>query len=39
MDTAYIWLVLGIIIALVMLGVQFYSKRALTLKRIIGTTL
>ncbi|AXV40069.1 DUF6790 family protein [Methanobacterium sp. BAmetb5] len=39
MDTAYIWLVLGIIIALVMLGVQFYSKRVLTLKRIIGTTL
>ena len=39
MDTAYIWLVLGIIIALIMLGVQFYSKRVLTLKRIIGTTL
>lgn len=35
MDTAYIWLILGIIGALIMLGIQFYSKRALTMKRII----
>ena len=39
MDTAYIWLVSGIIVALMLLGVQFYSKRVLTLKKIIGTTL
>jgi hypothetical protein len=35
MDTAYIWLILGIIGALAILGVQFYSKRFLTLKRIV----
>lgn len=35
MDTAYTWLILGIIGALIILGVQFYSKRFLTLKRII----
>ena len=35
MDTAYTWLILGIIGALIMLGIQFYSKRALTTKRII----
>lgn len=35
MDTAYTWLILGIISALIILGVQFYSKRFLTLKRIL----
>jgi hypothetical protein len=35
MDTAYTWLILGIIGALIILGVQFYSKRFLTLKRIV----
>jgi hypothetical protein len=35
MDTAYIWLILGIIGALAILGFQFYSKRFLTLKRIV----
>ncbi len=39
MDTAYIWLILGIIGALIILGVQFYSKRFLTLKKIIETFL
>ena len=39
MDTAYTWLVLGIIGALIMLGIQFYSKRVLTTKKIVGTTL
>jgi len=39
MDTAYTWLILGIIGALIMLGIQFYSKRVLTTKRIVGTTL
>lgn len=34
MDTAYTWLILGIIGALIILGVQFYSKRVLTLKKI-----
>ncbi|NYB52055.1 MAG: hypothetical protein HVN35_05820 [Methanobacteriaceae archaeon] len=35
MEMAYTWLILGIIGALIILGVQFYSKRFLTLKRII----
>lgn len=35
MDTAYTWLTLGIIVALIILGVQFYSKRFLTLKKIV----
>lgn len=35
MDTAYTWLILGIIAALTILGVQFYSKRVLTLKKIV----
>jgi hypothetical protein len=33
-DTAYTWLILGIIGALIILGIQFYSKRVLTLKKI-----
>ena len=33
MDMTYTWLILGIIVALVILGVQFYSKRMLTLNR------
>ncbi|EKQ53919.1 MAG: hypothetical protein B655_1085 [Methanobacterium sp. Maddingley MBC34] len=39
MDTAYTWLILGIIGALIMIGIQFYSKRVLTTKRIVGITL
>lgn len=39
MDTAYTWLILGIIGALIMLGIQFYSKRALTMKRIVEISL
>ncbi len=37
MDLAYIWLILGIIGALVILAVQFYSKRVLTFKKIVKT--
>lgn len=39
MDTAYTWLILGIIGALIMLGIQFYSKRVLTTKKIVEITL
>jgi len=39
MDFAYIWLILGIIGALVSLAVQLYSKRALTIKKIVKTFL
>ncbi|BDZ67340.1 DUF6790 family protein [Methanobacterium ferruginis] len=39
MDLAYIWLILGIIGALVILGIQFYSKRVLTIKKIVGAFL
>ena len=39
MDTAYTWLILGIIGALIILGIQFYSKRVLTLKKIIESFL
>ena len=39
MDTAYIWLLLGIIGALILLAVQFYSKRYLTLKKVLESFL
>jgi hypothetical protein len=38
-DSSYTWLILGIIGALVLLGIQFYSKRYLTLKKIIESFL
>jgi hypothetical protein len=39
MDTAYIWLALGIIGALIVLGIQYYVKRFLSIKKIIGVFL
>jgi hypothetical protein len=35
MDMAYTWLILGIIIAFILIGVQFYIKRFLNIKRIV----
>lgn len=35
MDMAYTWLILGIIVSLILLGFQFYSKRSLTIRRIV----
>ena len=35
MDMAYTWLILGIVVAVILLGVQFYSKRFLNIKRIV----
>ncbi len=39
MDMAYTWLILGIFVALIILCVQFYLKRTLTIKRIVETFL